>query len=445
MNCDLARTEMIAYLKGELSEESRAKLEEHLARCPTCRHELEGARRLLSWTEAASEEAVVKAVEEIIDKAIPAIASDIHLEPQRDNTLLVRYRVDGVMHEVSRFDSVMRGGIINRIKMMADMDASETRIPQDGRMPWKYGEKDYDIRVSSIPYVYGEGFVMRILDRSNVMIDLDKMGFYEDDLRTLLEIAHEPNGILALTGPTGSGKTTTAYSLLLKLVSPAVKVLTIEDPVEYQLVGTNQVQVNKKAGLTFATAARSFLRHDPDIVYLGEMRDCETAEVAVQTAITGHLVITVLHTNDAISAITRWLDIGVEPYLVAASFIGATAQRLVRRICPECKEDYSPDHTSPALKVLGITESDMAARKLYRGTGCDSCRKTGYRGRAGIYEVLKIDRDLASMIAERASNSELLAVALEKGFRPMREDAKRKVLEGVTTPEEALRVLATSS
>lgn len=443
MNCDLARTEMIAYLKGELGEDGKKRLEEHLARCPTCRHELEGARRLLSWTEAASEEAVVKAVEEVIDTAIPANASDIHWEPQRDNTLLVRYRVDGVMHEAARFDSTLRHGIVNRIKMMAEMDTSETRIPQDGRLPWKrHGDdKEYDVRVSSAPYVHGEGLVMRILDRSYVMIGLDRLGFREDQMSTLLEIARSPNGLLLLSGPTGSGKTTTAYSLLSHIVSPAIKVLTVEDPVEYLLTGTNQVQVHKAAGLTFAAAVRTFLRHDPDVIYCGEIRDYETAQVLVQAAITGHLVISSLHTTDALQTTTRLADIGVEPFLVGATLIGAVAQRLVRTVCKECKAPVQPSPTSPAMKFLGITESDLESHTVCQGEGCDTCRKTGYRGRTGVFEVLKVDRELASMIVERRPLPEMLDLARSRGFVTMREDAKRKVLDGVTTAEEACRVL----
>ena len=443
MNCDQARTEIIAYLKGELDAEKKQRLEEHLARCPACRHELEGARRLLSWTEAASEEAVVKAVEQMIDSGIRGGASDIHVEPQRDGELLIRQRVDGVLHEVSRFDSVMRHGIVNRIKMMAGMDTSETSIPQDGRIPWKLegDDKEYDMRVSCQPFVHGEGFVMRILDRSSVMIGLDKLGFYEDQMNALLEIASEPSGLLLLSGPTGSGKTTTAYSLLHHIVTPEIKVLTVEDPVEYQLTGTNQVQVHKKAGLTFATALRSFLRHDPDIIYIGEMRDLETASIAIEAAITGHLVITSLHTNDAIQTFVRLVDMGVDPFLISATLIGAVAQRLVRNVCKACKTEVPRDELSPAMKYFGITEDDLRSHTIFRGQGCDTCRKTGYRGRTGIFEVLKVDKELASMVVDRPPLRELLEAARAKGFRTMREDARRKVLDGMTTPEEALRVL----
>jgi type II secretory ATPase GspE/PulE/Tfp pilus assembly ATPase PilB-like protein len=355
----------------------------------------------------------------------------------------VRYRVDGVLHEAARFESATRGGITNRIKMMAEMDTSETGVPQDGRLPWKLTDRDleFDIRVSCQPFIFGEGFVMRILDRSRVLIGLDKLGFYEDQLNALMEIASEPNGTLAVSGPTGSGKTTTIYSLLAQLISPEKKVLTIEDPVEYQITGANQVQVHKKAGLTFPVALRAFLRHDPDIIYVGEMRDLETASVAAEAALTGHLVITTLHTSDALQTLVRLVDMGVEPYLVAATVIGATAQRLARRVCQACKTEVPPDPSSPPIKFLGITEDDLRSHTIYRGQGCDTCRKTGYKGRLGIFEVLKIDRELASMINERPPLSELLEAARSKGFMTMREDARRKVLDGLTTPEEALRVL----
>ncbi len=443
MNCDQARTEIIAYLKGELGEESVKRLEEHFARCPNCRHELEGARRLLSWTEAASEEGVVKAVEETIDKGILVNASDIHWEPQRDNSMLVRYRVDGVLHEAARFDPVLRGGITNRIKMMAEMDTSETRIPQDGRLPWKLADRDmdFDIRVSCQPYIFGEGFVMRILDKSNVLIGLERLGFYEDQLKILEELAHEPSGMIICTGPTGSGKTTTLYSMLGQVISPAVKVIAIEDPVEYQITGANQVQVLKKAGLTFATALRSFLRADPDVIYVGEIRDLETLMIAIQAAMTGHLIMTTLHTDEAVSALIRMVDMGAEPFLVSGTVVGIIAQRLVRKVCQSCKEPVEADPENPVMKALEITAEDLASHTLYRGKGCEVCRNTGYKGRTGVYEVLKMDKELGSLLVSRAPLREIRDAAIAKGFLTMREDQRRKVLDGITAPEEAFRVL----
>ncbi|MEN6357591.1 MAG: ATPase, T2SS/T4P/T4SS family [Armatimonadota bacterium] len=440
MNCEQARTEIIAYLKGELSEDQKIKLEEHLARCPACRHELEGARRLLSWTEAASEQAIVKKVDDIIDNAIKSKASDIHLEGQRDNMLRVRYRIDGVMHDVMSIDSAERIGIVTRIKMMADVDTSETRLPQDGRMPWKLDGQDYDIRVAFCPFVYGEGIVMRILDKSVPLIGLDKIYMYPDHLQAIRDLIHQPGGIFLTGGPTGSGKTTTLYSVLLEINNPDRKILTIEDPVEYLMNGVNQTQVHKKVGYTFAAAMRSFLRHDPDIIMVGEIRDKETAEISIEAAICGHLILTQLHTNDSIGAIQRLRDMGIEDFLISAALLGAMNQRLIRRVCPDCKERVL--EVIPALKALKITEDDMKAHEVFKGKGCEKCHGTGYRGRAAIYELLVIDRHLREMIGEGAPIDELLRTAISNGFMPIKEDARRKVLDGLTTAEEALRVLA---
>lgn len=442
MNCEQARTEIIAYLKGELSEDQKIKLEEHLARCPACRHELEGARRLLSWTEAASEQAIVKKVDDIIDNAIKSKASDIHLEGQRDNMLRVRYRIDGVMHDVMSIDSAERIGIVTRIKMMADVDTSETRLPQDGRMPWKLDGQDYDIRVAFCPFVYGEGIVMRILDKSVPLLGLDKIYLYPDHLHALKELAHQPSGMFINAGPTGSGKTTTLYSILIEINSPSVKIMTIEDPIEYIVKGVSHSQVHKKVGYTFASALRSFLRHDPDVIMVGEMRCMEDAAISMEAAITGHLVLSTLHTNDAIGVIQRLRDMEMENYLISAALLGAMNQRLIRRVCPDCKERVL--EVSPALKMLKITEDDLKSHEVFKGKGCDKCHGTGYRGRAAIYELLVIDRHMREMIGEGAPCDELLQAAISNGFMPIKEDARRKVLDGLTTAEEALRVLALS-
>ncbi len=440
MNCDQVRTELIAYVKGELGTEHAKRVEAHLARCPACRQELESAKRVLAWTEAADSEAVAKRVDQIIHDAIPASASDIHWEPQRDGTLLVRQRVDGVLHEVERIDSVLREGVIARIKMMADMDVEENRVPQDGRIQFAVGGKDYEMRVHCTPFVLGEGIVMRILDRSNVMIGLDRLGFYPDQLEALRRLIHQPNGLLLMTGPTGSGKTTTAYSILHELNSPAVKIMTAEDPVEYLLPGINQVQVHKKAGRSLSTAMRSFLRADPDIVYSGEIRDLEVGLLCIETAITGHLVVSTLHTNDAPSALIRLVDMGVEPYLVGATLIGVVSQRLARKVCQNCKEEVAVDLYSPVVKYLGITADEIKQHKLYRGKGCEVCRQTGYRGRIGLYEILTMNGELSSLINSRAPLVEIRDAAIANGMITLREDGKRKVLDGITTADEVLRV-----
>lgn len=443
MNCDHVRTEMIAYLKGELGEDRKRRLEEHMAMCRDCRQQLEVARRLLSQMEAASEDAVVRKIDEHISAALKAGASDIHFEPQRDNSVLVRYRVDGVLNEVERIEPVMRAGVEARLKMLADMNLEEHSIPQDGRILREIDGKEFDLRVSAIPFIYGEGFVLRILDRSNITLGLDKLHFYPDHMEALRRIIHQPCGLFLTTGPTGSGKTTTLYSIVAELASPAIKTVTIEDPVEYQLPNTSQIQLHKKAGLTFPAGLRSVLRHDPDVVMVGEIRDYETLSIILQTAIIGHMVLSTLHTQDAILAITRLIDVGAEPFLVGASLVGVLAQRLVRRVCSNCKAEAADiDSNDAALKYLGITAEDLDSRTVVRGTGCEACRNTGYKGRAGIYELLEMDRELASMIAERPPASEILRVAREKGFLSMRDDARRKVLDGLTTPEEAVRVVA---
>jgi type II secretory ATPase GspE/PulE/Tfp pilus assembly ATPase PilB-like protein len=318
---------------------------------------------------------------------------------------------------------------------------ADVNLPQDGRMRWKRSDKDYDLRVSSVPFIFGESLVVRILVQSAWLPGLDKLGFYEDQAEQIRGWIRQPSGAILVTGPTGAGKTTTLYSMLLAINSPEHKIMTIEDPVEYVITGVNHAQVNKKAGYTFAAAIRSFFRHDPDVIMAGGMRDFESISLLIQAAITGHLVLSNLHTNDAIRAISRLTEVGVEPFMVAASVLGIISQRLVRMVCPDCKQEASLDVESPAARFFGITADDLAGAKLVRGEGCDNCRKTGYKNRAGIYEVLTIDRDLASMISNGATAEEMLGAAKAKGFLTMRDDAKRKILNDLTTPEEAMRVL----
>lgn len=441
MNCDQVRTELIAYVKRELGAEHARRVEAHLARCHACRKELESANRVLAWTEAADSEAVARKIDQTIEDAIRASASDVHWEAQRDGTLLVRQRVDGVLHEVDRIDTVLREGVVARIKMMADMSVEETRTPQDGRIPHvTVDDKDYDIRVNCAPFVLGEGVVMRILDRSKVMLGLDRLGFSPDQLETLRKLAHQPNGLLLVTGPTGSGKTTTVYSILHELASPAIKIMSVEDPVEYILPGVNQLQVHKKAGLTFPTAMRSFLRADPDVIYSGEIRDIDTGMLCMEAALTGHLVLSALHTNDAPSALIRLVDMGAEPYLLGATVIGIVSQRLARRVCQHCKEEVEADLNSPVMKYLGVAAEDLQEHKVYQGKGCDVCRQTGYQGRTGLYEILTMSSEVSSLINTRASLAEIRDAAIGNGMTTLREDGKRKVLDGITTADEVLRV-----
>lgn len=441
MNCDQVRSELIAYLKGELDTAKARMVEEHLVRCPSCRQELEGARRLLSWTEAASEKAVTTKTEEIIDNAVRANASDIHLDPLRDGTLLVRYRVDGVLHGAASIDSTLRYGIVTRLKMLAEMSVSEASLPQDGRMRWAVDGKDYDLRITTLPFIYGEGVTLRILNQSDVMIGLDRLGFYDDHMQAINHLLHQPNGLIIVAGPTGSGKTTTAYSMLQILNTQTSKVVTVENPVEYALRGISQSQVNSRTGFTFASAIRAILRLDPDVIYVGEIRDYETMILTSEMAITGHLAITTLFPNDAAGVLQRLKDMGMEPFLTGAALIGVIAQRLARKVCDSCKEAVEYDANDPKVKALGITAEDLKNHTLYRGRGCDVCRNTGYKGRIGIYEVLTMDKDIAAMIGDGAPPAEVIETATRSGFLPMRADGKRKVLDGITTVEEVFRVL----
>lgn len=441
MNCDECSINILAYLKGELHEAQKAALEEHLARCAGCRSALEEARRVLEWTQAASEEGIERQVNSIIEQGIQADASDIHFEPWRDGSLLVRNRVDGVLQEVTRIPSSAKAGFVTRLKMLAEMNVAESRIPQDGRIHMVLGERHYDLRVSSSPFIYGEGLVIRILDQSSVLVGLADLGLSEWHVSALRELVHQPNGLVLACGPTGSGKTTLLYSMVLEIDTDHSKVLTVEDPVEFTLNGVNQLQVNKAAGLTFTSAMRSFLRHDPDVIMCGEVRDVETARLSAEAAITGHLVLTSMHVERAIDTIQRLRDMQLPDYLIAATMNAATCQRLVRRVCDSCGEQYSPEPGEPALRLLGITEADLSTAVFRRGKGCEQCRGTGYRGRRAILEILTVSKTLRAMIGQGAGAGELMEQARADGFISMREDGRQKVLQGITTPEEAMRVL----
>ncbi|MDR7446593.1 MAG: type II secretion system ATPase GspE [Armatimonadota bacterium] len=388
--------------------------------------------------EMVDEAPVVKLVNVILDQAIREGASDIHIEPHR-NGLHVRYRIDGVLHDVMSPPKNLKAALVSRIKIVANLDIAERRRPQDGRIHLKVDGRDIDLRVSTLPTMFGEKVVMRILDQSNALISLNRLGMASDVQAQWEELASKPYGMILVTGPTGSGKTTTLYATLSKINTLDKNIITVEDPVEYQLPRINQVQVNPKAGLTFATGLRSILRQDPDVIMVGEIRDRETAEIAVQAALTGHLVLSTLHTNDAPSAFTRLVDMGIEPFLITSSVIGVLAQRLARTICPKCKEAYRP----PREAVRRLSE-ELAEEKdlvLYRGAGCDFCRQTGYKGRTGVYELLVVSDRIRERVVRRASANEIREVARSEGFRTMRDDGIRKVLEGVTTIEEILRVV----
>jgi general secretion pathway protein E/type IV pilus assembly protein PilB len=379
---------------------------------------------------------IIKLVSLIILEAFRSRASDIHLEPL-ERKFRVRYRIDGVLHEVESPPKRLQSAIISRVKIMANMSIAEKRLPQDGRIQINVMGRDLDLRVSSIPSNHGESIVMRILDKESLALGLPKLGFFSDDQQTFERLIGLSDGIILVTGPTGSGKTTTLYACLNHINKPDRKIITVEDPVEYQLTGINQVHVRADIGLTFASALRSILRQAPNIIMIGEIRDLETAEIAVNASLTGHLVFSTLHTNDAPSAVTRLIDIGVKPFLVASSTRAIMAQRLVRRICERCKEPVKP--TESELRLLGGLAGSLASVQLYRGRGCADCNHTGYRGRMGIFEIFLITDEIRHMIYERVSASQLRARARELGMRTLREDGVRKVIAGQTTLEEVVR------
>ena len=382
---------------------------------------------------------VVRLVNVIILQAVRQRASDIHIEPQ-ETRVRVRYRIDGALYNVMTPPRHIHAAIISRIKIMADMDIAERRLPQDGRIQLKVENRDIDLRVSTIPTVFGEKVVMRILDKSQTVVGVEKIGLLAENRQRFESMITKPYGIILLTGPTGSGKTTTLYTILNKLNSTDSNIITIEDPVEYQMAGVNQVQVNPKAGLTFANGLRSFLRQDPDIIMVGEIRDEETARIAIHAALTGHLVLSTLHTNDAPGAVTRLVDMGIEPFLAASSLIGVIAQRLVRVLCDRCKQTYTP----PAEVLQRLGAAMLAADgqvPIYRPVGCEVCNKIGYKGRLGIFEIMVVDDPIKDLITKRASIAAIKAQAIKAGMWTLAEDGLEKVILGVTSPEEVLDVV----
>lgn len=379
---------------------------------------------------------IIKLVSLIIYEAHRNRASDIHLEPL-EKRFRVRYRIDGVLHEVDSPPKRLQAAIISRVKIMANMKIAEKRVPQDGRIQVNIKGRELDLRVSTVPTGHGESVVMRILDKQNLALGLPKLGFLADDQETFMRLIGLPDGILLVTGPTGSGKTTTLYACLNHVNRPDRKIITVEDPVEYQMSGINQVQVREDIGLTFAAALRSILRQAPNVVMIGEIRDQETARIATEASLTGHLVFSTLHTNDAPSAIARLQDIGVKPFLVASSVRAVMAQRLVRCVCEHCREEHKP--TATELKLLGTAAEQFSSIQLFRGRGCNKCSLTGYSGRMGIFEILVIDDEIQRMIFDKVSALEIRQRARELGMRTLREDGLRKVVIGTTTLDEVLR------
>jgi type IV pilus assembly protein PilB len=394
----------------------------------------------LQKLEAISKEApIIQLVNMLIVQGVKDRASDIHIEPN-ERGLLIRFRIDGMLHDTRILPNKIKAAIISRVKILAKLDIAERRLPQDGRFQVKFGIREVDLRVSTIPTVFGEKVVLRILDKSKGLIELKNLGFLAEQLDQFKSIILKSYGIILLTGPTGSGKTTTLYAALNKVNSNEKNIITVEDPVEYKLNRVNQIQILPKIDLTFANALRSILRQDPDVIMIGEIRDTETAQIAVHAALTGHLVFSTLHTNDAASALTRLIDMGIEPFLISSSVIGVIAQRLVRVICEKCKEEYIPgEDVLYGLKIKDRLNNDSKI-KLYRGKGCSFCKNTGYYGRTSIYELIVLDEEIKSLIVTKASSNAINELALKNGMKTLKDSGMEKALQGITTIEEVLRV-----
>jgi general secretion pathway protein E len=396
--------------------------------------EIEETADLLDDTSDAP---VIKLVNHIISQSIKARASDIHFEPYQ-NSFTVRYRVDGILYDLLTPPKWIQPALISRVKVMSKMNIAEKRLPQDGRFDVRVGDQDIDVRVSTIPTSFGERLVLRLLNKSGSLLELQDLGLSAGRFELLRKLAASPNGIILVTGPTGSGKTTTLYAILQSINKPGINIITIEDPVEYQMKGISQIQVNPKIDLTFARGLRSIVRQDPDVILIGEIRDKETADIAVQSALTGHLVFSTLHTNDSPSAITRLVDIGVEPFLISSSVLAVFAQRLVRVLCRECKQPTSPQ--TVYLQSIGVRPEQFADASIYKAIGCEKCFQTGYRGRIGIFEIMLMSEELRGLILQTFDSNRIKAVAVREKMMTLRQDGIQKVLEGTTTLEEVLRV-----
>ncbi len=386
----------------------------------------------------AQEAPIIKMVNHILFQAVKQIASDIHIEPQ-EKELIVRYRIDGILHPAFNPPKRIQGALVSRIKIMANLNIAEKRKPQDGGIQIKIADKAIDIRVSILPTIFGEKIVMRLQDKSKGYIPIEKLGLSSRDYKVIIHSINLPNGIIMVTGPTGSGKTTTLYAILNQLNKPTVSIVTVEDPVEFQMNGIAQVQVNEKAGITFASALRSILRQDPDIIMIGETRDQETAQIAIQSSLTGHLVLTTLHTNNAPASITRMLDMGVEPYLIASSVTCIMAQRLVRRLCPQCKKSFKPDVAM--IKSLGLTAKEAQKITFYQAVGCNAC-SSGYKGRFPIFEIMQMSPEIARLTIEQADANRIRQAAIKEDMTLLIQDGIEKIKEGLTTIDEVLSVAA---
>jgi len=402
-------------------------------------HELDEVKDLID--DAGDEAPIIRLINSVLFRAAKERASDIHIEPM-DRELLVRFRVDGVLQEIIKPPKRYQNAIVGRVKVMGQLNIAEKRLPQDGRIRIKLAGRDIDIRLSTIPTTFGERIVMRLLDKNTTLLDLTELGMAAHTLEGMEHVIRRPHGIVLVTGPTGSGKTTTLYGALSRINTPDLNILTVEDPVEYQLKGIGQMAVSPKIGLSFAQGLRAFLRQDPDVIMVGEIRDKETAEIAIQASLTGHLVFSTVHTNDAASAVTRLVDMGVEPFLVASSLTAILAQRLVRRVCPDCRVQYTP--TEEEVKELGMSKAQFIERhgveKIYKATGCPSCNQNGYRGRTGIYELLLVDDTVRQLALKNVDASTIKKAAMSNGMRTLLDDGARKIALGETTIAEVLSI-----
>ena len=396
--------------------------------------EIEETGDLLDETSDAP---IIRLVNLMLSQAVKARASDIHIEPYQ-NMLKIRYRVDGILYDKLTPPKHIQSTLVSRVKIMAKLNIAEKRLPQDGRIEIRIADKNVDIRVSTIPTAFGERVVLRLLDKSSVLLKLSDLGMPESGLKVFDKLIRSPYGIILVTGPTGSGKTTTLYGALSMINTPEINIITIEDPIEYQIDGIAQIQVNPKIDLTFSKGLRSIVRQDPDVILIGEIRDLETAEIAIQSALTGHLVFSTLHTNDSASAVTRLTDMGTESFLVSSSVIAILAQRLVRIICDHCKEAYMPDEES--LQSIGISPERLEGKRIYRGRGCPSCLHTGYKGRTGIFEFMIMDDSIKNLILRTSDSNAIKRAAVEQGMATVRQDGAQKVLDGITTIEEVFRL-----
>jgi type IV pilus assembly protein PilB len=426
-----------------LHESNAARIDEILRTEPNAGADgveiVDGAQKIdiTQLEEQAGQAPVIRLVNLIVGDAIRKRASDIHLEPY-DGMFVVRYRIDGVLHDVMTPPKQMEAAIVSRVKIMANMDIAERRLPQDGRISVRLGSRQVDLRVSSLPTIFGEKLVLRILDKSGVVLDLEKLGFEVADLERFRQAIRTPYGMVLVTGPTGSGKSTTLYAAVQEINSPDRNIVTAEDPIELNVHRINQLQVRDDIGLTFSAALRSFLRQDPDVILVGEIRDAETAQIAIRAALTGHLMLSTLHTNNAPSAVVRLLDMGIAPFLVSSSLLMVVAQRLCRRICPECREPA--DSSMSSLLDAGFQPQEVESIRVYRGAGCGACANTGYRGRTAIHEILTMSPEIQDAVIRRRSSSEIAEIAVKHGMRTLRDAGLQKVANGITTLDEVVRV-----